>query len=176
MKLAIAFASLTLYVLQLPIEAAEAAKDAMQLQVSIETVRAYSNRAEFELSISGSTAVPLKLSRFNLVGLLRAGQFAETNKQTWSVRETRIIEQPPAPDADFNVLIDPGKTNRVRIVTRPIIRLSQKDDASNPNGLAVQIRYELSREVGAISKTTGEFSWVACKGTGMTKVQWIAGE
>src|SRR4051794_20360242 len=116
MKVAIALLSFTLCLLELQSERAEAAKDVVPLQVSIETVREYANSAEFELTISGRNAVPMKLSRFNLVGLLRAGNFAETNRQVWVVRESGVIGDPPSPNIDFDVLIEPRKTNRVHIV------------------------------------------------------------
>jgi hypothetical protein len=172
MKVAIALLSFTLCLLELQSERAEAAKDVVPLQVSIETVREYANSAEFELTISGRNAVPMKLSRFNLVGLLRAGNFAETNRQVWVVRESGVIGDPPSPNIDFDVLIEPRKTNRVHIVTEPIIRFPKNEAASNTNALPLQLQYELSREVGAINSTTGEFSWIICKGRGMTNVKW----
>ncbi|GEM_PF-3316753 len=175
MKRAIAFVGLTLCVFQLHSQGVEAAKDTMQLQVSIESVRAYTNWAEFQLLISGSNTVPLKLSRFSLINLLRAVKFTDTNKQAWGVRYSGRLEHPPPPDVDFNVLIAPATTNRVRIATEPIVSLSKGDAASSPS-LPVLLQYELSREVGAINETTGRFSWVVCKGAGTVEVQWMASE
>jgi hypothetical protein len=156
-------------------QAADSIVNSKRLLVNIEALRSLEDRAEFDLSVCGNNESPIRVSRFNLVGLLRAGKFKELQGNRWGIAESGVIADPPPPEMDFTFLVEPTKTNRVTIVTRPLKKLPTQERIQDLSAEPSELQYELSREVGTINATNRIFAWVECQGAGTVKVHRISG-
>jgi len=140
------------------------------LNVVITEIKTYDSRAEFNLVLKNEDAERVSVSRFDLVGAIRAAKLSDIDGNSWRVARTKNIEHPPAPEVDFSFKIDAGGTNGLTIITRPIEKLAGKGVTQSRPG---KMNYEITREIGTIRQPSGKFRWAVCKGSGTVGIEWL---
>jgi hypothetical protein len=143
------------------------------LKVTILEIRAFEKRSEFEIGIVSEVDEVLTVSRFGLDAALRTTRLSDKKGQTWRVAKSSVIEDPPPPDADFTIMLLPTTTNRVKVST---LRLEKSPDQglANKDVKPIELQYDLNRQVGTRTKSTGKFSWAQLIGTGTARLRWVS--
>lgn len=158
-----------------PVGSAETTGEATTngLGVAIKSIRAFPGHAEFDLEVWSRLRESVSVSQFSLATAARTVKLSHTNGFIWKVERPKIIEDPPPTDVDFTFLIQPGTTNRITVATPPLTNFTgTASEVSDPAGGSKEVRYELAREVGTISKESRNFKWVLCSGVGKTRIEW----
>jgi hypothetical protein len=143
------------------------------LGVVIKSIRALPGHTEFDLEVTSRLRESVSVSQFSLATAARTVKLSHTNGFIWKVERPKIIEDPPLTDVDFTFLIQPGATNRITVATPPLTNVTATaSELSAPADGPKEVRYELGREVGTISKESRQFKWVLCSGVGKTRIEW----
>lgn len=143
------------------------------LAVVIKSIRAFPGHAEFDLEVWSDLRESVSISQFSLATAARTVKLSHTNGFIWKVERPRIIEDPPSTGEDFTFSMQPGATNRITVVTPPLTNVTATaSQVSAPADGPKEVRYEVAREVGTISKELRQFKWVLCSGAGKTRIEW----
>ena len=143
------------------------------LGVTVRSIRAFPSHAEFDLEVRNLSYERISVSQFSLATALRTVKLSHTNGSVWKVERPKVIEDPPPKDEDYKFSIRSAATNRITVATPPLTRVATSSSKPSPAAdKPKEVHYEVARDVGTISTSSGQFKRVLCSGRGNSQIEW----
>jgi hypothetical protein len=124
--------------------------------------------AVFDVEIANESSEPIRFNKGDLDTAFQIHTFRDADKRKWSARDLGVLADLPSNQTDFSDAVDPGKSLRVKVVTR--LQISKdKRAVARP----AEFKYSISDHI-TVTDSKSEQSFKAILiGEGKFKVVWV---